>query len=330
MRAATVRPGRGCLLVRQQQARRFSQAVCFPGQGTQRAGQLGDIYRRFPSETKEIVDVVAQLDAELADALVNEDSKFDVKSTVNTQPFVLAYGYAVYKVLSSRPGFIARYFAGHSLGEYTALTAAGVLDFATALKVVRQRGVAMHNATQQYAGDTVMVTLLVIRHSAADVVPVARDAIERNGLGGKVAVAIIGGPAQFVLSGDKEGVELVCTELKKKFKFKTKPLEVSGPFHSPIMEPGKKTMREILGSIELNWPHDVEVVSNITGKPFESLDEVKYSIENTLTEPVNWLASMEYLDKHASKIWSIGETKYVSLGLPKNASAEVILVPESL
>uniref|UniRef100_A0A060T7R4 [acyl-carrier-protein] S-malonyltransferase n=1 Tax=Blastobotrys adeninivorans TaxID=409370 RepID=A0A060T7R4_BLAAD len=308
---------------------RSKSAIAFPGQGTQKPGLL----KEFLTSHRQIVDPILKetdeaLGENLSQALVDEHTKYDVNETRNTQPILVAYGYTMFQVVKhelEKQGLpLPEYCLGHSLGEYSAYASSGLLSYSTAIELVRKRAVAMSEATSAYPAPTSMVAVLTLGHDAAAL----RDIVA--GIP-NCSLAIINGPSQMVLSGDSRSIRLaldrITTSLKLKRPFRTKALQVSGPFHSPIMAPARKYMESIVDDYKLNWPPSMGIVSNISGKLFSDEQEVYHSIINTPVEPVLWAPSISFLPTlGVDKIYSIGSTSFVKSALSKGEATEVVQI----
>lgn len=306
-------------------SRLIKRAIAFPGQGTQKPGMLADFQNQFP---KIVNPILEQVDETLNEpfskyALLDKATKQeDLSSTEIAQPLLLVYSYTVYQIIkASHPQISFDYTLGHSLGEYSAYTCSGVLSITDAVWLVKKRGLGMKRATENYiekTGTSIGMTAIFI--DSNDKLPMVSDHInsfiQTKNYSKELSLAIFNAPNQLVLSGCKPAINSCIESLNQVTPgIKTKDLSVSGPFHSPIMEPVQNTMRDILDShsITFNWPPNGEekIISNITAQPMQSIDEVKTSIIDTLIKPVHWSQSFDYLvEQGVNNVISIGLGKY--------------------
>lgn len=287
-------------------------ALCLPGQGFQAPGMLGDFHKQYTS----IIDPVLQevdesLGFSLSKLLLSPDiDQSTVSLTSNAQPLLLTTSCAIHKVLTSL-GLLGngspidvKYIFGHSLGEYSAWTISGVLSLSDAVWLVRQRGKAMERAYIECGEPTGMTAILIPKGQYDTIYPLIQRLVSERS--DTLSVANINSTGQTVVAGLKSHITWLSGHLNDAMgkRIRTRELNVSGAFHSPIMIPGKSTMEGILNGefdrkVALQWPpaadSSLKIISNITAKPFESLQEVKNSIVNTLTTPVDWLGSIQYI-----------------------------------
>jgi malonyl CoA-acyl carrier protein transacylase len=289
------------------------RAICFPGQGTQKQGMLVEFVKRFPKVVTPVMEEVdSVLNERFSAALVDQSSGYNTTATEVAQPLLLVYAHTIHQIIKHvRPDISFDYSLGHSLGEYSAYSTSGVLSIADAVWLVRQRGLAMKHVTDNYiqrtGNEISMVALFAPEDQYADQI---NQFIQSN-YPNELSLAIYNAPSQMVLSGSRKAIDALIQHLDGKIK--TKDLNVSGPFHSPIMAEAQTTMRQILESnkISFNWPPTNNIVSNISAKPIQSLDEIKTSIVDTLVKPVHWSQSFDYLVKNGvSSVTSIGLGKY--------------------
>lgn len=294
-------------------------AIAFPGQGTQQNGMLKPFYKQNEQTIKRVLDECDEaLNEKFSPSLTDDtQTKINVDLTHNAQPFLLAYGYAIYQLIKNQSEF--KYVLGHSLGEYTAWTAAGVLNFGDAIKLVRERGLAMQTAAAQVP-ECGMATLLLLKNNVEEIMPILNKAIEEEEK--VVSLAITSADKQIVLSGDKQAILNVS---KKLGRVKMKPLNVSGAFHSPIMIPAQEKMRQLVSTISFNWPPNYNIISNMTASIVLSKQEIENSVVETLVHPVYWQQSIKYLenDKEIDTVYQIGEGKYVKSACSKNSLLSV-------
>ena len=259
-------------------------AFVFPGRGSQSVGML-DAWGDDP--------VVAQTVREASDALaedigklIREGPREVLALTTNTQPVMLVTGVAAYRVWMARTGVAPRAVAGHSLGEYSAMVAAGVLTLAQAAPLVRLRAQAMQDAVPVGAG--AMAAILGL--DAALVVSTCAEVTSGFGSGSSevVEAANFNDPAQTVIAGSKAAVERACEVLKAKGARRTLPLPVSAPFHSSLMRPAAEKLREALESVELNAP-SVVLINNVDVAIEVDADRIRDALYRQAFGPVRWV-----------------------------------------
>lgn len=260
-------------------------AFVFPGQGSQSVGMGRDLYDSLP-ETRRLYD---QADAVLGfplTELIFGGPESELKQTANTQPALLTTSVAIYEALAAK-GFKPDYVAGHSLGEYSALTAAGALSFEDAVATVRARGEYMEQAVPGGAG--AMAAVLGGEREA-----LAGLCAEITSGGDVVELANINCPGQIVVSGSKEGVAKVIERVKEIGAKRAIPLEVSGPFHSSLMRQAADRLEDKLADVNI---HDasVPVVANVTARPVVDGGEISSLLVQQVYSPVLWEDSVHWL-----------------------------------
>jgi [acyl-carrier-protein] S-malonyltransferase len=260
----------------------MKRAFVFPGQGSQFPGMGKALAEAFPVAR----DLFAEIDDALSQhlsRLMFEGPESDLTLTENAQPALLAASLAVIRVLQADASFdIARqaaYVAGHSLGEYSALAAAGALSVADAARLVKRRGQAMQKAVP--VGDGAMAALLGLDIDAA------RD-IAREASGSEIcAVANDNSPGQIVVSGHRDAVERAIAIAAGHGARRSIMLPVSAPFHSPLMHPAAEMMEEALAEAELR-PPAVPLVANVTARETTDPAEIKELLVEQVTHMVRW------------------------------------------
>ena len=257
-------------------------AFVFPGQGSQAIGMLNG----FADNA-----IVQQTLAEASDALqfdlaklVAEGPKEDLDLTTNTQPVMLTAAVAMYRAWIAAGGKTPAIVAGHSLGEYSALVAAGVIAFKDAVPLVRFRAKAMQEAVP--VGQGTMAAILGL--SDADVLAVCKDAAQ----GDVVEAVNFNAPAQVVIAGHKAAIERACELAKAKGAKRALPLPVSAPFHSSLLKPASDRLREYLAPLAFGTPQiplinnvDVAIVSDVAG--------IKDALVRQAANPVRWVESVQ-------------------------------------
>lgn len=253
----------------------------FPGQGSQYVGMGRELLAEFPA-TKLVFEEAEDATRINVRKLCLEGPEDELKLTANTQPCILTVSVAVWRVLVSEAGFVPAAFAGHSLGEYSALVAAGKLDFSRAAMLVRRRGEAMQQAVP--AGIGAMAAVMNV--PAEDLQ--ARCA-KASKTGSVVEVVNFNSPQQLVVAGHKTAVDALCAQLEADGqRFVTLP--VSAPFHSSLMKPAKDAMAPLLNESTFHKT-PTQVIANLTGK-LEADYGARFLIEQ-IAAAVLWTQTLE-------------------------------------
>jgi [acyl-carrier-protein] S-malonyltransferase len=278
-------------------------ALVFPGQGAQKVGMGRAWAEASPAARRTFEEADAALGWGLT-RLCFEGPEEELNLTANTQPALLAVSTAIHRALTSpepAAGFTAPWpalpppvaMAGHSLGEYSALVAAGALDFADALRLVRRRGELMQQAVP--VGEGAMAALIGMDADA--VAAVARDA-EAAAPGTVCAIANLNGPGQTVLAGHRQAIERAVALAKERGVRKATLLAVSAPFHSPLMRPARLGMAELLAQTEVRDPR-VPVVTNVDAVPVATGEAARDALVRQVDSPVRWVESVAWMASHA-------------------------------
>lgn len=260
-------------------------AFIFPGQGSQAVGMAKDAYEAIPVAK----EVFHQADERLGFALstlIFEGPDTVLKQTSNTQPALLTASIALYEAFKDK-GIRPDYVAGHSLGEYSALVASGVLAFEDAVEIVRTRGEFMEQAVPDGQGGMAAV-LGADREALA---ALCRDITESGQL---VELANINCPGQIVVSGTKEGVAAVAERVKEAGGKRAITLEVSGPFHSSLMKSAATKLAGKLEAVAFSEAQ-IPVVANATAKPVRKGSEIRQLLVDQVYSPVLWEDSVAWL-----------------------------------
>lgn len=302
----------------------MKRAFLFPGQGSQSVGMGKALAEAFPAAR----DVFAELDEALSQKLstiIFEGPEADLKMTENTQPALMAVSMAVMRVLEKEGGKkltdMADVVAGHSLGEYTALCAAGAFSISDAARLLRTRGAAMQAAVP--AGMGAMAALLGVDMEQAGAI--AKDA-EKNPAGQDqvCTAANDNAPGQVVISGHKEAVErAVVIAAERGFK-RSVILPVSAPFHCALMQPAADVMQDALAKVAMKTPV-LPLMANVTANLQTSTDEIKKLLVQQVTGAVRWRESMLALkEKGMEKGFEVGAGTVLA-GLMKRIDKEVTM-----
>ena len=295
-------------------------SVLFPGQGSQSIGMAKVFYDNF--------DYVKSLYQEADDLLKNQISKLILEGpkdkldlTENTQPAIFLVSYSIFQVIKKETSFdinSAKYFAGHSLGEYSALSCAEVLTFSQTIKLLKKRGQAMQSAVPKGQGG-----MLAVLGTEIDKI---NEMLNINKDKFICYVANDNSIGQVVVSGNNNDLEKFSLELKNK-GIKNIKLQVSAPFHCKLMESATKVMNEELSKTEFKSPK-VDIISNVTSVPTNDVAIIKELLINQIEKPVRWRETVNYMmDKNINKFIEIGPGKVLS-GLVKriNRNAELLQI----
>jgi [acyl-carrier-protein] S-malonyltransferase len=265
-------------------------AFVFPGQGSQSVGML-DAWGDDP--------VVAETVREASDALsedvgklIREGPKESLALTTNTQPVMLVAGVAAFRVWMARTGMAPRAVAGHSLGEYSAMVAAGMVTMAQAAPLVRLRARAMQHAVPVGVGAMAAVLGL----DAARVVATCDEVTRGFGPDSRevVEAANFNDPTQTVIAGSKVAVEKACEVLKAHGARRVLPLPVSAPFHSSLMQPAAENLREALEAVEFD-PPTIVLVNNVDVAVEVDADRIRDALYRQAFKPVRWVECVQAL-----------------------------------
>ncbi|MGM0499363.1 MAG: ACP S-malonyltransferase [Bacillota bacterium] len=252
----------------------------FSGQGSQYVGMGKELYENYDA-AKKVLDKADQiLDFDLKDMIFNGPEE-DLNNTKNTQPAIYTVS-AMVKAVLAENGINAAAAAGHSLGEYSALYAAGVLSFEDGLKLVRRRGELMDQADPEGKG-----TMAAVIGMADQEVEAVLAEIE-----GIITIANYNSPGQVVISGEVEAVAAAEELLAEKGAKRVIPLSVSGAFHSPLMEPAKEELKNTIEAIEFK-DAQIPLIANVTADYVKESDEIKSALIKQLNNSVRWAETIE-------------------------------------
>ena len=250
-------------------------AYIFPGQGSQYVGMGKDLFGEFPAARKLFLKADAVLGFSLS-KICFEGPEEELKQTKNTQPAIFLHSLAVWDILNPRNAAMT---AGHSLGEYSALVAAGALTFEEGLKLVRLRGELMQKAGEENPG-----TMAAVVGLDAKVVGEVCCTAWKEGV---VQAANFNSPGQIVISGSVNGVRKAMELGKERGAKLVKELVVSGAFHSPLMQSAKEGLKAALDTTEF-CDAKIPMYANVTAKPVQRADEIRSMLFEQVTSPVRW------------------------------------------
>jgi [acyl-carrier-protein] S-malonyltransferase len=267
----------------------MARAFVFPGQGSQAVGMGADLAGAFATARDVFHEVDEALKQNLS-KLMREGPESDLVLTENAQPALMAVSVAVVRILEKDGGkplaSLASHVAGHSLGEYSALAAAGSLQLADAARLLKLRGQSMQKAVPVGVG--AMAALLGIELEPA------QEACREAAQGQVVAVANDNGGGQVVVSGHKEAVERAIEAAKAKGCKRGMLLPVSAPFHCPLMQPAADAMRDALEKVALGTP-SVPVVANVLASEITNPADIKARLVEQVTGLVRWREGVQYM-----------------------------------
>jgi [acyl-carrier-protein] S-malonyltransferase len=259
-------------------------AFLFPGQGAQAVGMGRALADAFPEARETFATADRVLGFALSDVCWNGPAE-ELKKSINTQPALLTHSVAALRLVEAA-GLAPAFVAGHSLGEYSACVAAGALSFEDALTLTRTRGRLMYEAGLSRPG--AMAAILGL--AAADVEAACAEAASA----GVVRAANLNAPGQVVISGEPAAVDAACERAKARGAKRAIRLEVSGAFHSPLMEPAAKGLAEALAKVTIRDAR-CPIVCNAWAKPVQKAAEVRGGLEAQLLASVRWEDSMRWL-----------------------------------
>ena len=290
-------------------------AYVFPGQGAQTVGMGKDLYENFDS----VKALFKQADDAVSFPLTKiffEGPEEELRKTSNAQPALVAVSFACLKAAQEVGGKnlpTASFMAGHSLGEYTVLAAANSIDFATAVFLAKERGRLMYEAGLKTPGGM----MAIIGLEEAVLAEICRET--------NTVIANINSPGQLVISGATENITKAGEMAKAKGGVRAVPLQVSGAFHSPLMQPAAYGMTQILAKVTFKDP-SVPIIANVTALPLTSGSQIKDELLKQLCNGVQWQRSVEYMvQQGVGRFIEIGPGKVLA-GLIKRISRDVEIV----
>jgi len=287
----------------------------FPGQGSQKAGMGANVVETFSTARRRFEEANDILGRDIGSLCFNGPDD-ELKQTQNTQPALFTVEAALYDVLKEK-GVEPLFTAGHSLGEYGALYAAGVFDFETGLKLVARRGELMASAGEKRPG------------TMAAIIGMSIDKINEVCAGisaGVVVAANQNTPVQTVISGEVDAVKAACTALKEAGAKRALPLPVSGAFHSPLMQEVADEFSAFLADARFSAP-SCPVVTNVTAQGETDENRLKELLVKQLVSPVRWVETVAWLEKKGCDGGVEVGPGSVIAGLVTKCSANIKVVP---
>ena len=292
-------------------------ALLFPGQGSQIVGMGHEFYKNF----KIVKTIFKQADEKLnypISKLILEGPESELQLTKNTQPAILTVSYSIFKVLKDEFNFdlsFFKYFAGHSLGEYSALVCSNSLNYDDALYLLHERGKAMQEAVPVGRGS--MIAVLGIK--IFEIQDLLKNINKKNN--GVCEIANDNADGQVIVSGNKEDINLLQILLKEK-KIKSIPLKVSAPFHCSLMKPAANIMENKINLTKFK-DSTFKIVNNVTAKPEDKSQSIKKLLIQQIFSTVKWRESIIYMsEKGVKNFIEIGPGKALS-GMVKRTLKDV-------
>ncbi|GGD67850.1 ACP S-malonyltransferase [Caballeronia grimmiae] len=288
-------------------------AFVFPGQGSQSIGMLNAFADH--AVVRETVQQASDALGQDLGKLIAEGPAEELNLTTNTQPVMLTAAYAIYRVWQTETGLTPALVAGHSLGEYTALVAAGALAFADAVPLVRFRAQAMQNAVP--VGEGGMAAILGLDDDTV------RAVCAEASSAGVVEAVNFNAPAQVVIAGSKAAVEKACEVAKAKGAKRALPLPVSAPFHSSLLKPASDQLREYLAKVEIRTPA-IPLINNVDVAIVSDPAAIKDALVRQAAGPVHWVECVQEMAREGvTHVIECGPGKVLA-GLTKRIDGNLV------
>jgi [acyl-carrier-protein] S-malonyltransferase len=293
-------------------------AFVFPGQGSQSVGMLNSVAQR--PEVRATMQEASDALGEDVAKLIAEGPSEALSLTTNTQPVMLTAGVAFYRAWIAAGGAVPKVMAGHSLGEYSALVAAGVISFKDAVPLVRFRAQAMQSAVPVGTGG--MAAILGLDDAA--VIQVCEEASTASG--SIVEAVNFNAPGQVVIAGASDAVTKACELLKAAGAKRALPLPVSAPFHSSLLQPASEKLKTYLANIEFNAP-TILVINNVDVQILNDPQAIKDALVRQAAKPVRWQETIQAMAQQGiAQVVECGPGKVLA-GLTKRINDQVSGVP---
>lgn len=280
--------------------------LLFPGQGSQTVGMGLEFYNNFEIVKKIFREADEKLNFSIS-KIILEGPENELQLTKNTQPAILTVSYSIFSVLKKEFGLNIesyKYFAGHSLGEYSALVCAESLSFNDAVYLLHERGKAMQEAVP--IGEGLMIAVLGLKtEEVQDLITTIQN---KNGV---CEIANDNADGQVIVSGDKSNIKTFQDLLKSK-NIKSIPLKVSAPFHCLLMKPAAEIMRKKIDNTNFNTPK-IKIINNVTAKPEEDINKIKNLLVDQIFSTVRWRESLIYMrNNDVNNFIEVGPGKVLS------------------
>ncbi len=293
------------------------KTLIFPGQGSQSVGMGQDLYKTFALVKKIFKEADEKLNYSIS-KIILEGPESDLKLTKNTQPAILTVSYSIFKLITEEFNIQIKdikYFAGHSLGEYSALVSSNSLSFSDAVYLLHERGKSMQEAVPEGKGSMLAVMGSKIEDLEKYIEGMGKDK-------GVCEIANDNSNAQVILSGDKMAIDEISKILKSNKK-KSIFLPVSAPFHCSLMNPAAKIMEDKINQTNFKNP-SVDLVSNVTAESVRDSEKIKSLLVRQIFSKVRWRESVLFMIKNGvNEFIEIGPGKVLS-GLVKRISDKVL------
>tara|TARA_B100000989_G_scaffold33393_1_gene21353 strand:- start:16726 stop:17655 length:930 start_codon:yes stop_codon:yes gene_type:complete len=292
-------------------------SVIFPGQGSQIVGMAKEFYENYDYVKDFFLHSDEILKKKLS-KIILEGSQQELDLTVNTQPAIFLASYSIFKVIEKQNKLNinkAKYYAGHSLGEYSALCCAGSISFEQTLNILNSRAIAMQNAVPSGEGGMIAVLGIDIKQMT--------EILDENAKKYSCYIANDNTLGQIAISGRTNALEKLQLDLKKK-NIKFVKLSVSAPFHCPLMNKAAKEMEEKINTLDFKDPI-IDIISNVTAEPVNRSLDIKKLLIQQIEKPVRWRESVINMISHGTKAFiEIGPGKVLS-GLVKRIDRNIKL-----